>query len=97
MSTGETGFRSVAARVIAVHQGALLLRRRDTGYEFTGLYEKTSIFCKTWPEAERVLIRMKVPPHKIQAVANLIETGSDVLLRSEITQQDVAPLDPRLM
>ncbi|MBS1800868.1 MAG: hypothetical protein JSS95_13720 [Acidobacteria bacterium] len=88
MSTGETGFRSVAARVIAEHQGALLLRRKDEGYEFTGLYERTNIVCKTWPEAERVLIRMKVPPHKIEAVINLIEAGNDVVIRSEVKSQD---------
>lgn len=91
MSTGETtGFRSVAARVIAEHQGALLLRRRDEGYEFCGLYERTNIVCKTWPEAERVLIRMKVPPPKIEAVIKLLESGNDVVIRSEPKQQDIS-------
>ena len=87
MSTGETGFRSVAARVIAEHQGALLLRRKDEGYEFCGLYEKTTILCKTWPEAERVLIRMKVPTPKIATVIQLLEAGNEVVIRSEIKQQ----------
>lgn len=87
MSTGETGFRSVAARVIAEHQGALLLRPREEGYEFCGLYEKTTIVCKTWSEAERVLIRMKVPLHKIATVIQLLEAGHEVVIRSEVKQQ----------
>lgn len=87
MSTGETGFRSVAARVIAEHQGALLLRRKDEGYEFCGLYERATILCKSWPEAERVLIRMKVPPPKIETVIHLLETGNEVVIRSEVKHQ----------
>lgn len=81
MSTGETGIRSVAARVIAEHQGAVLLHHKDHGYEFTGLLGRTSVFCKTWPEAERVLIRMKVPPTKIEVALLLLKAGSDVLIR----------------
>jgi hypothetical protein len=81
MTTGETGIRSVAARVIAEHQGAVLLHHKDYGYEFTGLLGRTSVFCKTWPEAERVLLRMKVPPSKIEAALLLLKSGKDVLIR----------------
>ena len=82
MSTGETGIRSVAARVIAEHQGAVLLHHKNQGYEFTGLIGRTSVFCKTWPEAERVLLRMKVPPSKIEAALRILETRREVLIRS---------------
>jgi hypothetical protein len=81
MSTGETGIRSIAARVIADYQGAVVLRRRNQGYEFTGLKQKTIVFCKTWPEAERVLIRMKVPSSKIKAAMELLAKNSDVIFR----------------
>ena len=81
MSTGETGIRSIAARVIAEHQGAVVLRRRNQRYEFTGQHQKTTVFCDTWPEAERVLLRMKVPPGKIRAAAELLAKNNDVILR----------------
>jgi hypothetical protein len=81
MNTGETGIRSIAARVIAEHQGAVVLRRRNQEYEFTGLHKKITVVCKTWPEAERVLLRMKVPPGKIRAAAELIAKNNDVILR----------------
>jgi hypothetical protein len=33
---------------------------------------------------------MKVPPHKIEAVVKLIEAGSDVVIRSEVKQQNAS-------
>ena len=87
MSTGETGIRSIAARVIADYQGAVVLRRSSQGYEFTGLKKKTAVFCKTWPEAERVLIRMKVPSGKIRAAAELLAKNSDVVFRGYPTPE----------
>jgi len=90
MSTGDTGIRSITARVIAEHQGAVLLRRKNHGYEFTGLYERTSAFCKTWPEAERVLIRMKVPSDKIKAIFHMFENGKDVVIRRDVPQPEVS-------
>ena len=81
MNTGETGIRSIAARVIAEHQGAVVLRRRNQGYEFTGLHRKATVLCNTWPEAERVLLRMKVPPGKIRAAADLLAKNNDVIFR----------------
>ena len=86
MSTGETGFRSVTAKVIVGHQGSLLLRQTPEGYEFTGLLESTSVKCKTWSETERVLLRLKVPPHKIQEIVTILNTGSDVVMRQDVEQ-----------
>jgi len=86
MSSGDTGIRSVTAKVIVDQQGSLLLRQTPEGYEFTGLFERASVKCKTWSETERVLIRMKVPPHKIQEIVTILGTGSDVVLRRDEPQ-----------
>ncbi|WP_260705799.1 hypothetical protein [Edaphobacter flagellatus] len=87
MTTGETGFRNVAARVIVEEQGALVLQRTAEGYQFTGLFEKTSIVCKTWPEAERVLIRLHVPPQKIIDIRKMIDAGEEVIMRRQAQAQ----------
>jgi hypothetical protein len=84
MSTGETGIRSVAATVIAEIQGAMILRRKGNGYEFTGVFERTSVVCPTWPEAERVLLRLKVSPEKIEKIVKILASGDDVILRREL-------------
>jgi hypothetical protein len=87
MSTGETGIRSVAATVIAEIQGAMILRRKGDGYEFTGVFERTSVECPTWPEAERVLIRLGVSPEKINKILRILASGDDVILRREVIEE----------
>ena len=88
MSTGQTEIRSVAARVIADHQGAVFLTRNAQGYQFTGRKKKTIIVCQTWPETERVLIRMKVPLPKIARIQGHLDAGNQIILRPELLQQD---------
>ncbi len=100
-TTGQTGIRSVAARVIADHQGAVLLTRNAEGYQFTGRKKETVIVCRTWPETERVLIRMKVSSVKIAKIRDHLDLGNQIVLRPEFlldnlseTRQDHPDLAP---
>lgn len=90
MSTGQTEIRSVAARVIAEHQGAVFLTHNQHGYQFTGRKKKTIILCQTWPETERVLIRMRVSPTKIAKIHSHLDQGNQIVLRPERLQQDAS-------
>jgi hypothetical protein len=95
MSTGQTEIRSVAARVIAEYQGAVLLTHTGQGYQFNGRSKKTIIVCKTWPETERVLLRMKVPAAKIARIHDHLEQGSRIVLRPERVQQEISENKPK--
>src|SRR5437899_11903887 len=92
MSTGQTGIRSVAARVIADHQGAVLLTRKAEGYQFTGRKKKTIILCRTWPETERVLIRMKVSSVKIAKIHDHLDLGNQIVLRPEFLLDNISEI-----
>jgi len=61
----------------------MILRRKGDGYEFTGIFERTSVVCPTWPEAERVLSRLKVPPEKVDRIVSILASGDDVVMRRE--------------
>ena len=95
MSTGQTEIRSVAARVIAEYQGAVLLSHTGQGYQFTGRSKKIIISCKTWPETERVLLRMRVPAAKIARIYDHLEQGSQIVLRPERLEQDASENKPK--
>jgi hypothetical protein len=90
MSTGQTEIRSVAARVIADYQGAVFLTHNAQGYQFTGRKKNTIILCKTWPETERVLLRMKVPPAKIERIHGHLDKGNQIVLRPEFLPQEAS-------
>jgi len=84
MGIGETGIRSVAANLILGKQGSLVLRRLEHGYEFTGVEEKSRLFCARWSEVERTLLLLEVPFHKIDEIAGLIKAGSDVAVHRTV-------------
>ena len=83
-SSGDTGIRSVAASLILGRNGSLILRQTSQGYELAGLDQESIIFCNDWAAAERILLRLKVPFHKIDEIKSLLSPGIHVVVHREL-------------
>src|SRR4051812_39737388 len=76
--THDTGIRSVAANLILNRANVLILRQTIEGFELRNVAGKEMVHCEDWPHVERVLLRLKIPFHKIDEIAGLIEPGIDI-------------------
>lgn len=80
----DTGIRSVVANLILSRQGSLILRQTKQGYEIAGVDQNGAVFCQTWPETERVLLRLGVPSYKVDEIADLLCEGTDVIVHRKV-------------
>lgn len=82
--TGETGIRTGAIRTILGWAHSFIIRQTNEGYELTDPDGDGAVFCADWPQAERVLIRLEVPPHKIEEIKELLVPGTDIVVRRKV-------------
>lgn len=82
--TGQTGIRTGAIRTILGWAHSFIIRQTNEGYELTDPDGDGAVFCQDWPQAERVLIRLEVPPHKIEEIHELLSPGTDIVVRRTV-------------
>ncbi len=82
--TGETGIRTGAIRTILGWAHSFIIRQTNEGYELTDPDGDGAVFCADWPQAERVLIRLEVPPYKIDEIKELLVPGTDIVVRRKV-------------
>jgi hypothetical protein len=80
----DTGIRSVSASLILRTEGSLIVRRVEDSYQLTGMSERKQVTCDTWAAAERVLLRLGVPFHKVDEIASLLDMDTDVVVHREL-------------
>ncbi|WP_263365228.1 hypothetical protein [Edaphobacter bradus] len=81
---GETAVRAVAIRSILGWAHSFTIRHSNEGYELSDPDGDGAVFCRDWPQVERVLIRLEVPPHKIEEIKELLWPGTDIVVRRKI-------------
>jgi hypothetical protein len=84
LGTHDTGIRSVAASLILDRANLLILRQTVEGFELRDSAGVEVIHCEDWPHVERVLLRLKVPFHKIDEIAGLIQPGTEISLHRAV-------------
>lgn len=84
LGTHDTGIRSVAASLILDRANLLILHQTVDGFELRDAAGKDVIQCEDWPHVERILLRLKVPFHKIDEIASLIQPGIEISLHRAV-------------
>jgi hypothetical protein len=79
--SGETGIRTGAILSILGWAHSFILRQTNDGYELTDPDGAGAVQCRDWPQVERVLIRLGLPPHKIEEIQPLLAPGTDIVVR----------------
>ena len=82
--SGPTAIRTGAIRTILGWAHSFIIRQTNEGYELTDPDGDGVVFCQDWPQAERVLIRLEVPPHKIEEIEELLVPGTDIVVRRKV-------------
>jgi hypothetical protein len=82
--SGETGIRTGAILSILGWAHSFILRQTGDEYELTDPDGGGAVLCRDWPQVERVLIRLGLPPHKIEEAHQLITPGTDIVVRRTV-------------
>jgi hypothetical protein len=80
----ETGIRTGAIQTILGWAHSFIIRQTEECYELTDPDGGGMVQCRDWPQTERVLVRLGVPPHKIEEIKQLIEPGTDIVVRRKV-------------
>lgn len=83
-SSGQTEIRTGAIRTILGWAHSFVIRQTNVGYELTDPDGDGVVFCQDWPQAERVLLRLEVPRHKIDEIKELLVPGTDIVVRRKV-------------
>ncbi len=83
-ATGLTGVRTGAILSILGWAHSFILRQTNAGYELTDPDGEGAVYCADWPQAERVLIKLGLPPHKIDEIQQLLVPGTDIVVRRKM-------------
>lgn len=83
-SSGQTGTRTGAVLSILGWAHSFILRQTNDGYELTDPDGDGAVYCADWPQAERVLIKLGLPPHKVEEIQHLLSPGTDIVVRRKI-------------
>jgi hypothetical protein len=82
--TGLTGVRTGAVLSILGWAHSFIIRQTNEGYELTDPDGAGAVQCPDWPQAERVLTRLGLPPHKIEEIQQLLVPGTDIVVRRKM-------------
>ena len=85
MNSGEhSRIRTAAASALLDRNTELVLRQTKRGYELYANGDASPVKCETWPQARRVLIRLGVPPHRIDEINSRLTEGKGLVVRRRI-------------
>lgn len=83
-ASGQTGLRTGAVLSILGWAHSFILRQTDERYEITDPDGEGAVYCADWTQTERVLVRLGLPPHKIDEIQQLLTPGTDIVVRRTV-------------